>query len=79
MSRVPWKGKGKGSRKVWHVQRKADGLCEQKEDSGATCFGNKSIYGSVEDESGSQPTLHVKEFHSALLEPLKPLLCVLEG
>lgn len=27
MSKVPWKGKGKGSRKVWHVQRKADRAC----------------------------------------------------
>ena len=55
------------------------GLCERKEDSGATCFENKSIYGNVEEEGGSQPTLHIKEFHSVLLEPLKPLLCVLEG
>lgn len=30
-------------------------------------------------EVGSQPTLHVKEFHSALLEPLMPQLHVLEG
>lgn len=42
------------------------GLREWKENSGVTCFGNKSIYGSVEDEGESQSTLGVKGFHSVL-------------